>query len=129
MAEGFGQYVNIAGTNRIKRIKQTLKAMDDPEEMMIVILDSLKDIEIVPDVGNYYTFIYNAKTPRLKYDQHPLIACLSIERWGFRGLNFHWGTVRNYTWNEVMGQLHIVRPSEIDDLRDIAYAYFLTVPG
>lgn len=129
MAEGFGQYVNVAGTNRIKRIKQTLKGMDDPEEMMLLILDNLKDIELIPDVGNYYTFIYNAKTPRLKYDQHPLIACLSIERWGFRGLNFHWGTIRNYTWNEVAGQLHLVRQGEINDLRDIGYAYFRTVPG
>lgn len=129
MAEGFGQYEKLVGTNRIIRIKKNLKEIDDPEEMMLVIIDTLKDIEIVPDVGNYYTFIYNPKTPRLEYDQHPLIACLSVERWGFRGLNFHWGAVRNYTWNEVAGQLHVVRQSEINDLRDIGYAYFRTVSG
>jgi hypothetical protein len=129
MDKGFGQYTNLVGSNRIKKIKSQLKRMDDPEEMMILIIDTLKDVEIIPDVGSYYTFIYNAKTPRLKYDQHPLIACLSVERWGFRGLNFHWGTQRNYTWNEVAGQLHIVRKSEVNSLRDIPYAYFRTVPG
>jgi hypothetical protein len=96
---------------------------------MLIILDALKDTEFIPDVGKFYTFVYNAKTPGLRYDQHPLIACISIERWGFKGLNFHWQKYRNYTWNEVAGQLHIVRPNELDDLLAIPYAKYRTVPG
>ena len=103
-----------------------LKEMSDPEEMMLLIMDTLKDVEVVPDVGQYYTFIYTAKTPRLTYDQHPLVAVTDIERWGFRGINYHWGKFRNYTWEEIGGVLYVVRPSEIDDLKDISYAYFLT---
>ena len=47
----------------------------DPEDMMLEIMDLLKDtVTPVPDIGKYYTFVYNAKTPNVQYDQHPLIA-------------------------------------------------------
>ena len=55
-----------------------------------------------------------------------IVAVTDIERWGFRGINYHWGKFRNYTWEEIGGVLYVVRPSEINDLRDISYAYFLT---
>jgi hypothetical protein len=124
MAENFKGYNNLVGSNRIAPIRESLKMMDDPEEMMLLIMDNLKDIEIVPDVGNYYTFIYNAKSPDTEYDQHPLIACLEVQKWGFKGLNYHWGRTRNYTWQEIPGQLHLVRKSEINDLRSVPYALF-----
>lgn len=124
MAKDQNKYSSLVGSNRIIGIKDDLKMMDDPEEMMILIMDTLKEIEIIPDVGNYYTFIYRAKTPDVEYDQHPLIACLEVQKWGFKGLNFHWGQTRNYTWEEIPGQLHLVRKSEINDLRDISYALF-----
>jgi len=91
-------------------------------------MEILVDTQPIPDVGDYYTFIYNAKTPGIEYDQHPLIACLEIYKWGFKGLNYHWGQVRNYTWEEVPGFLHVVRNSELQDLRDIGYAYFISKP-
>lgn len=128
MAENQNQYSSLVGSNRIIGIKDDLKMMDNPEEMMILIMDTLKEIEIVPDVGNYYTFVYKAKSPDMEYDQHPLIACLEVQRWGFKGLNFHWGQTRNYTWEEIPGQLHLVRKSEINDLRDISYALFRRTP-
>jgi len=118
------QFEEEVGSNRIFPIKDRLKSMSDPEDMMIEIMEVLTDTQLIPDVGDYYTFIYNAKTENIKYDQHPLIACLEVERWGFKGLNFHWGKVRNYTWEEIPGSLHSVRNSEIDDLRDINYGYF-----
>ena len=103
---------------------------NDPEEMMLEIMDALNDtVTPIPDVGNFYTFVYNAKTPGESYDQHPLIACTSLERWGFRGLNFHWQKYRNYTWGELAGQLYIVRQNELDDLLAIPYAKFLRVPS
>ena len=121
MPSGFGQYVEKVGSNRIARIKDDLKLMDDPEEMMMLIMQTLTDVELVPTVGNYYTFIYIAKTSNIEYDQHPLIACTDIQRWRSRGINFLWEKQRNYTWEEIPGQLHIVRKSEINDLRDISY--------
>ena len=124
--EYFEQYSQQVGDNRIAPIMDELKEMSDPEDMMLLIMDTLKDTEVVPDAGQYYTFIYTAKTPRLTYDQHPLVAVTDIQRWGFRGINYHWGKFRNYTWEELGGVLYVVRPSEINDLRDISYAYFLT---
>ena len=100
---------------------------NDPEDMMLEIMDLLKDtVTPVPDVGKYYTFVYNAKTPNVQYDQHPLIACTDIFGWGFRGINFHWQSSRNYTWNELAGQLYMVKSIELDDLLAIPYAKFIT---
>ena len=79
----------------------------------------------IPEVGKFYTFVYNAKTPGKTYDQHPLIACTALEQWGFKGLNFHWQQSRNYTWNELAGQLYIVQWNELDDLMAIPYAKFI----
>ena len=79
----FEQYEQQVGDNRIEPIMDELKSITDPEEKMLLIMDTLKDVEVVPDVGQYYTFIYTAKTPRLQYDQHPLVAVTDIQRWGF----------------------------------------------
>lgn len=122
------QFVEEVGNNRITSVKERLQSMGDAEDRMLLIMEILVDTQPIPDVGDYYTFIYNAKTPGIKYYQHPLIACLEIYKWGFKGLNYHWGQVRNYTWEEVPGFLHVVRNSELQDLRDIGYAYFISKP-
>ncbi len=99
---------------------------DDPEEMMIEIMELLNDtVTPIPEVGKFYTFVYNAKTPGKTYDQHPLIACTSLETWGFKGINFHWRQSRNYTWEELAGQLYIVQNNELDDLMAIPYGKFI----
>ena len=99
---------------------------NDPEDMMLEIMELLNDtVTPIPEVGKFYTFVYNAKTPGETYDQHPLIACTALEQWGFKGLNFHWQKSRNYTWNELAGQLYIVQWNEIDDLMAIPYAKFI----
>ena len=99
---------------------------DDPEEMMLEIMELLNDtVTPIPEVGKFYTFVYNAKTPGKAYDQHPLIACTSIEQWGFKGINFHWRQSRNYTWQELAGQLYIVQYNELDDLMAIPYGKFI----
>jgi len=122
------QFEEEVGSNRISSVKERLQLMPDAEDRMLLITEILTDTQPIPDVGDYYTFIYNAKTEGLEYDQHPLIACLEVQRWGFRGLNYHWGKVRNYTWEEIPGLLHVVRNSELQDLRDIGYAYFIKNP-
>ena len=116
--------------NRIREYLSDLNnRTDDPEEMMLEIMEVLNQtVTPIPEVGNFYTFVYNAKTPGENYDQHPLIACTSLERWGFKGLNFHWRKSRNYTWNELAGQLYIVQPNELDDLLAIPYGKFILNP-
>ena len=111
--------------NRIEAIKDQLTS-SDPEDLMLQIMEALNNtVEAIPSVGKYYTFVYNAKTPNVQYDQHPLIACTDLFRWGFRGINFHWQSPRNYTWGEVVGQLYAVRSQELDDLLSLQYGKFL----
>ena len=99
---------------------------NDPEDMMLEIMELLNDtVTPIPEVGKFYTFVYNAKTPGETYDQHTLIACTSLEQWGFKGLNFHWQQTRNYTWNELAGQLYIVEWNELDDLMAVPYAKYI----
>ena len=113
--------------NRIEEIKEELETTNDPEDLMLMIMEALKGtVSPIPEVGKFYTFVYNAKTPRIQYDQHPLIACTDLQQWGFKGLNFHWRQSRNYTWDELAGQLYIVQYDELDDLLAIPYAKFLT---
>ena len=111
--------------NRLEHVVSDIIAMEDPDDMMLAVTETLTETELIPDVGKYYTFIYAPKTPRIRYDQFPLIACVDLFRWGFRGMNYHWGgDFRNYTWNEVLGQLHIAYPMEMEDLRSIPYQNF-----
>ena len=112
--------------NRIEAIKNKLTS-SDPEDLMLEIMGALNNtVEAIPSVGKYYTFVYNAKTPNVQYDQHPLIACTDLFRWGFRGINFHWQSSRNYTWEELTGQVYMVKSIELDDLLSIPYAKFIT---
>lgn len=116
---------------RIQILKSRIKGKTNSEDIMIEIISLFKDLEFIPEPGKYYTFIYNAKTPGMRYDQHPLIAALEVHRWGFKGLNFHWQDIepshciRNYTWNEIAGQLYVVYNEEIDYMKSINYAKFL----
>ena len=112
--------------NRIEAIKDRLTS-SDPEDLMLEIMDALSNtVEAIPSVGKYYTFVYNAKTDGKQYDQHPLIACTDLFRWGFRGINFHWQSSRNYTWEELTGEVYMVKSIELDDLLAIPYAKFIT---
>ena len=114
-------------TARVEELKaRVLKEnVNDPEDIMLLIMEIFTIQEIVPETGKFYTFIYNAKTPGISYDQHPLIACVEIFRWGFRGLNFHWQNYRNYTWEELPGQLHVVEFQELDELLALQYGKFI----
>ena len=113
--------------NRIEAVKDELeKSVNDPEDLMLIIMEALNNtVTPIPEVGQFYTFIYNAKTPNITYDQHPLIACTDLQSWGFKGLNFHWRQSRNYTWEELAGQLYIVQNNELDDLLAIPYGKFI----
>jgi len=127
------------GNSRVAVLKERIKTLIDPEDIMLEITDVFKDLEIIPDVGMYCTFIYNAKgvrnrskenvvpsTGKIYYDQHPLVQVLSVQRWGFRAFNYHWVSrgeeIHNYTWDEVAGQLHVIKPNEMSFMRTVDYA-------
>ena len=127
--EALDQEVNLESnpTARVEELKaRVLKEnVNDPEDIMLLIMEIFTIQEIVPEAGKFYTFIYNAKTPNISYDQHPLIACVEVFRWGFKGLNFHWQNYRNYTWEELPGQLHVVEFQELDELLALQYGKFI----
>ena len=134
--EAFEQYVQSeespylqehpsARAEKLKRLIQEANT-DDPEDLMLIIMETLNQtVTPIPEEGKFYTFVYNAKTPGETYDQHPLIACTGLFPWGFKGLNFHWQKYRNYTWNELAGQLYIVEYVELDELLSIPYGKFI----
>tara|TARA_B100000287_G_scaffold393365_1_gene406532 strand:- start:2778 stop:3176 length:399 start_codon:yes stop_codon:yes gene_type:complete len=129
MADDFG-FTEELEKNPLMRVEE-LKAKiaeantDDVEDIMIMIMEIFNTEVLYPEPGNFYTFVYQPKTPDIEYDQHPLIACVHLDRWGFRGLNFHWQRYRNYTWAEVVGKLHIVEYQELDELLALQYGKFL----
>ena len=114
-------------TARVEELKAAVLQANTtyPEEIMLLIIEIFTIEVLYPEPGKFYTFVYNAKTPNETYDQHPLIACMELFRWGFRGLNFHWQKYRNYTWEEVSGKLHVVEFQELDELLALQYGKFL----
>ena len=107
--------------DRIAEISDNLIGIESPDDLMLEILEALSETETVPEAGNYYTFVYQPKTPGIRYDEFPLVAVTDVFSWGFKGLNFHWGNVRQYTWQEMIGNLHIVNSEEMESLRSIPY--------
>ena len=114
-------------TARVEELKAAVLEANttDPEEIMLLIMEIFTIEVLYPEPGKFYTFVYNAKTPGKQYDQHPLIACTALEKWGFKGINYHWNASRNYTWNELAGQLYIVEWNELDDLLAVPYAKYI----
>ena len=91
---------------------------------MALLLESLSPSQIVPEPNKYYTFIYRAKTRGITYDQNPLIVCGDVFKWGFNGLNYHWNSIRQYTWNEVLSNVYELTDEEFNYLQEIPLAYF-----
>ena len=125
MAQGFGQNIQNQ-SSRVSQLKRKIRDMYNPDDIMLSIMEVFTRSEFIPDVGKYYTFIYLAKTSDITYDQYPLIAVTSVERWGFKGLNYHWNEFKNYTWQEVAGRMHVIEANEIEYLRSLPYAKFIT---
>ena len=125
MADGFGQYVGTT-TSRVRDLQKRIEdnGITDPEDIMMLIMEIVKEEVLYPEPGKFYTFLYKPKTPNIEYDQHPLIACTSLEKWGFKGINFHWRQGRQYTWEEVIGKLHVVKFNELDELLSLQYGKF-----
>ena len=111
--------------SRIDPIMKNLVGNENPDDLAQDILEVLTEGSNVPEEGSYYVFVYQAKTPGIRYDLHPLVAVTDVYQWGFKGLNFHWGEMRQYTFPEVVGGLYQVDEMELRDLRTLPFVKIL----
>ncbi len=109
--------------SRIAPALDDLIGIEDPDDLMVEIMDLLSEGG-APQVGNYYLFVYKPKTPIIRYDQNPLVAVTNVYSWGFRGVNFHWGESRSYTYNEIVGGTYQVTAEEIKDLQALPFGKY-----
>jgi len=107
--------------NRVRPVLDGLIGTEDPDDLMLELLEVLEESPKVPRTGRYYIFVYRPKTPEIQYDQNPFVAVTEVFRWGFKGINFHWGEMRQYTWDEIPGGIYEVYPSEVKDLQEIPF--------
>ena len=113
-------------SNRIRGVVGSIIGTEDADDLMVNLMEAVTDSSTpVPDIGKYYIFVYNPKTPNIRYDQNPLVAVTDIFQWGFRGINLHMGGYRQYTWTEVAGNLYEIYPDELADAREIPFGKFL----
>ena len=112
-------------SERTEELQEKIEGLNNADDIMMNIMEVFTQTDLTPNAGNYYTFVYHAKTPGV-YDEFPLVAVTYVDRWGFQGINFHWGTSRNYTWLEIVGRLHVINNDEIDYMRSLSYANFKT---
>ena len=94
-------------SERTEELQGKIENENDPDDIMMYIMEVFSETEIIPDEGNYYTFVYNAKTPGV-FDDFPLVAVTFVDRWGFEVLTLHWGQSRTYNGNERVGRLHVI---------------------
>tara|TARA_Y100001937_G_scaffold14142_1_gene18901 strand:- start:1915 stop:2292 length:378 start_codon:yes stop_codon:yes gene_type:complete len=112
--------------NRVRSVVDNLIGTEEPDDIMIELMNNLGGtVTPVPDVGKYYVFVYQPKTPNIQYDQNPLVAVTDVFRWGFRGVNLHMGQYRQYTWNELVGQLYEINPDELSDVQELPFGKML----
>ena len=108
--------------NRVRSVVDNLIGTEEADDIMIELMDSLTSTSTSsPSVGKYYVFVYNAKTPNIQFDSNPLVAVTDVFEWGFRGINLHIGQYRNYTYNELVGQLYEVNSYELSDVRELPF--------
>ena len=111
-------------SNRVRSVIDGVIGTEDPDDLMIELMEVLTESGKVPQSGKYYIFVYQPKTPNIQYDQNPFVAVTDVFSWGFRGINFHWREVRQYTYNEIAGQIYEVYSEEVSDVREIPFAKF-----
>jgi hypothetical protein len=107
--------------NRIAPLVKKLLGVETADDLMIELMNVLTETRQPPQAGRFYVFVYNAKTPNVRYDQNPLVAVTNVYKWGFSGFNYHWGEERQYTWDEVAGGMYEVYKEELSDLRRLPF--------
>ena len=115
--------------NRIRGVVDSLGRRNrrmHPTDIMQALITALDPIEGMPQPDKYYTYIYNAKTPNIRYDQHPLVLVSSVGTEGFTAFSLHWRMMRKYTYPEIASSLYEIYPSEVSDALRLPTAYYLT---
>lgn len=112
--------------NRIRENLNQLIGIEDPDVLLFKLFRILKDTTRRPVVGQIYAFTYSPKTVNISYDAHPLVAVTDIFSWGFRGINFHWGETRQYSWDEVTSPLHTIYKEELADVQQLPFGKIQT---
>lgn len=107
--------------NRVRNVLRNLIGNEDPDDLMQDLMKVLTKSGKIPQPGKFYIFVYIPKTSNIQYDQNPFVAVTDVYKWGFRGINFHWGEKRQYTWDEVFGDIYEVYASEVRDLQEIPF--------
>jgi hypothetical protein len=121
-----GQGDSKKSRNRIAPLVDKLIGTESADDIMIELLEVLQESGKTPVAGKFYIFVYNAKTPGVRYDQNPLVAVTNVYNWGFKAINFHWEEGRQYTWDEVAGGMYEVYQEEIEDLRRLPFGNIKT---
>ena len=107
------------------RVQQLLKngaKGKSPDRNFADLIDIIGPSVIIPETDKYYVFAYKAKTPRIRYDQYPLVYVTAVYKWGFQGYNFHWEGTRQYTWAEVITNLYEVVDEELNSVEKLPIA-------
>ena len=112
-------------TNRFSDFKKSLNGTEKPDKLMNEIMTILSGTESAyPLQGRYYTYIYYAKTPKILYDQHPLILAGDMLPKGFLGFNYHLGKIRQYNTadgDRLVSGLYELSQQEFATLRSVPY--------
>ena len=112
-------------TNRFSDFKKSLNGTEKPDKLINEIMTILSGTESAyPLPGRYYTFIYYAKTPKILYDQHPLILAGDMLPKGFLGFNYHLGKIRQYNTvdgDRLVSGLYELSQKEFATLRSVPY--------
>ena len=112
-------------TNRFSDFKESLNGTEKPDKLMNEIMTILSGTESAyPLQGRYYTYIYYAKTPKILYDQHPLILAGDMLPKGFLGFNYHLGKIRQYNTTDgdrLVSGLYELSQQEFATLRSVPY--------
>jgi hypothetical protein len=122
-----------ASSDRIRPILNNILGVENPDDLMNEIITAIKDTNVgmTPTPGNYYTYIYYAKTPRITYDRYPLIRYCPLLPKGFVGFNYHLGEMRQYNTNDgerLVSGLYQINEQEFESLRRIPYGKLIKNP-
>jgi len=108
--------------NRVRQVVDNLIGIENSDDIMTELISVLKEGGKSASTGKYYTFFYDAKTTGRPYDQHPLVGVTEVFSWGFRGINFHWGDRRQYSYDQIIGGLYEIYPEEMSDVIELSFA-------
>ena len=107
--------------NRVRPVLDGIIGNEDPDDLMLELLEVIQESPKVPTPGKFYIFVYRPKTPNIQYDQNPFVAVTDVFQWGFRGINFHWRDRRQYTYDQIIGGLYEIYPEEMSDVIELNF--------